>query len=213
MRFQSLNYIKYLLPLSLFLVIYFQEFYLGYPAFKVTVFLCFWIFILTTGALTTSEGYEAKNRGYSILGMLPLTHREIVAAKFVLLLAAVVVMNLVNLALLCIGTKTSAPVTWPGMVMIGILWGVFCLLYCGCMYLGIFKFGYEKVTRFHWVVFLALVVGLVFIVGDILGELSLDALLTLAQSPLGYAAALLGLAAFYLLYRTAVGIKEKNGEV
>ena len=47
------------------------------------------VFILVFGSTFTNEQYEEKNKGYMFLDTLPVTAREIVEAKFALVLLAV----------------------------------------------------------------------------------------------------------------------------
>jgi len=164
-RVQSLNYLKYFLPLTAFLIYYFTVYDGGgkTPAF---VFLCFWAFLLVSGSISTGEGYEEKHKGYRILSVLPLTGREIVGTKFLLVLGSVILATGLNVALLVL--KAGSPGRTDLMVMIGVLWGVVCLIYGGIMYVGIFRFGFTSMTKMFWMVFLVLIVAMIFLLGDVI---------------------------------------------
>jgi len=210
-RIQSMNYLRYLVPLSIFLIFYFTEFYEG-GKLPVFVFLCFWAFLLISGSLSTSESYEEKNKGYRILASLPLTDQEVVFSKFILVFGAAVFVTVLNISLLLIRMENVEGFTMK--LMVGILWGVFCLHYGAVMYIGIFKLGFTRMTKYFWTAFLIILVVMVFFVGDVLSGLKINpqSLNSLAKGGLWIPAAVLGVILYYFMYRYAVKAKEESEE-
>ncbi len=211
-RFQSLSYLKYMIPLMVFLLFYFFELNRGGKV-PVFFFLCFWAFLLVSGSLTTSEKYEETHNGYRILGALPVTNREIVGAKFILVLGAVILVTGFNITLLL--AHSGSMQAKPTMVMIGVLWGIFCLLYGAVLYVGIFKFGYARMTNAFWIFFIILLVLLIFFLGDILdvSDFHIGTLHQFAKSLVWIPLPLIGLWIYYRLYECAVKVKEASEEV
>jgi len=211
-RIQFLNYLRYLIPLGIFLILYFTEFYEG-GKLPVFIFLCFWAFLLVSGSLSTSESYEEKNNGYQILGALPLTDKEIVGSKFIMVAAAVTLVTLLNTCLLFI--RMGSPELLQFKIMIGIVWGVCCLLYGAVMYIGIFRLGFTRMTKYFWTAFLIIIVLMIFFAGDVMAGLKIDlmSLNRFSQGPLWKMAALTGIAAYYFLYRYALRVKERSEEI
>jgi len=211
-RIQFINYLRYIIPLGIFLAFYFTEFYEG-GKLPVFVFLCFWAFLLISGSLSTSESYEEKNNGYRILSSLPITDREIVRSKFLMVFCAVTMITLLNVILLIIRLQS---VEGLGMkIMIGILWGVFCLHYGALMYIGIFKLGYTRMTKYFWTAFLFTIVLMVFFVGDVLSglKIGIDSLNKFSESLLWIPIAIAGVIVYYFLYKYTIRIKEISEEV
>lgn len=211
-RIQFINYLRYIIPLGIFLILYFTEFYEG-GRLPVFVFLCFWAFLLTSGSLSTSESYEEKNSGYRILSILPVTDKEIVASKFLMVLAAVSLITLMNVALLFIRIGSSEK-PWM-MIMIGLLWGVFCLLYGAVMYIGIFKLGYTRMTKYFWTAFLIIIVLMIFFVGDVLSglKINVESLHHFSKSGLWIVLVAAGIIGYYYLYKYAITVKLQSEEL
>ena len=211
-RIQAFNYLRYLIPLSVFLIFYFTEFYEG-GKLPVFVFLCFWAFLLISGSLSTSESYEEKNKGYRIMGALPVTDREIVFSKFILVFGAALFVTVLNVSLLLVRMDTVEG--FPMKLMVGVLWGIFCLHYGGVMYIGIFKLGYTRMTKYFWTAFLIILVAMVFFVGDVLTGLKINPenLKRIADGGLWIPAAILGIVFYYFMYRYAVRVKEASEEI
>ncbi len=211
-RIQFTNYLRYIIPLGIFLIFYFTEFYEG-GKLPVFVFLCFWAFLLISGSLSTSESYEEKHSGYKILGTLPVTDNEIVSSKFLVVFGAVTLITLLNIILLIIRMES---VEGLGMkIMIGILWGVFCLHYGALMYIGIFKLGYTRMTKYFWTAFLIIIVLMIFFIGDVLNGLKINigSLYKFAESGLWVVLAAAGIVGYFFLYKYAIRVKEISEEV
>lgn len=211
-RIQFVNYLRYIIPLGVFLIFYFTEFYQG-GKLPVFVFLCFWAFLLISGSLSTSESYEEKNQGYRILSTLPVTDKEIVTSKFIMILGAVSIVTLLNIVLLIIRLNSSEKTS--GMIMTGILWGVFCLLYGAVMYIGIFKLGFTRMTKYFWTAFLIIIVLMIFFVGDVLSvlKIDIDSIYNFSRSSIWILFPIVGIFGYYFLYKYAIKVKEMSEEV
>lgn len=211
-RIQFVNYLRYIIPLGIFLIFYFTEFYQG-GKLPIFVFLCFWAFLLISGSLSTSESYEEKNQGYMILSILPVTDKEIVTSKFIMILGAVSIVTLLNIILLII--RLNSPEKISAMIMLGILWGVFCLLYGAVMYIGIFKLGFTRMTKYFWTMFLIVIVLMMFFVGDVLNglKINIETLYSFSRSVIWALISIAGIFVYYFLYKYAIKVKEMSEEV
>lgn len=212
-RVQSLNYLRYLIPLMIFLIFYFSEYYKS-GKLPVFVFLCFWAFLLVSGSLSTSEGYEEKNNGYNILKVLPITNKEIVSSKFLLVLGSVLMVTGLNIFLLVL--RNSSPAKINFMIMVGILWGVICLIYGAVMYVGIFKLGFTRMTKYFWTFFIVFLVIMIFLLGDFIIPIlksKAESIVRFADSKLWILIAAAGIILYFYLYKYAIKVKELSEEV
>jgi len=100
------------------------------------------VFILVFGSTFTNEQYEEKNKGYMFLDTLPVTAREIVEAKFALVLLAVGFC--VGFLVILISLSGSAPETIATARSYVLFMGVVCLILAGVNYIGIFALGFTK---------------------------------------------------------------------
>jgi len=100
------------------------------------------VFVLVFGSTFTNEQYEEKNKGYMFLDTLPVTAREIVEAKFVLVLLAVGLC--VGSLVILISLSGSAPEMAAVSRSYVLFTGVVCLILAGVNYIGIFTLGFTK---------------------------------------------------------------------
>lgn len=100
------------------------------------------VFFLVFGSTFTNEQYEEKNKGYAFLDTLPVAVREIVEAKFALVLLAVglCVGFLVILVSLSGGTPEAIAIARSYVLFMGVV----CLILAGLNYIGIFALGFTK---------------------------------------------------------------------
>jgi hypothetical protein len=104
------------------------------------------VFLLVFASTFTNEQYEEKNKGYAFLDTLPVTAREIVEAKFALVLLAVGLC--VGLLVILFSLSASAPETIAISRSYVLFMGVVCLILAGVNYIGIFALGYTKFLIF-----------------------------------------------------------------
>ncbi len=104
------------------------------------------VFLLVFASTFTNEQYEEKNKGYAFLDTLPVTAREIVEAKFALVLLAVGLC--VGLLMILFSLSASALGTIAIAQSYVLFMGVVCLIMAGVNYIGIFALGYTKFLIF-----------------------------------------------------------------
>jgi hypothetical protein len=100
------------------------------------------VFFLVFGSTFTNEQYEEKNKGYAFLDTLPVTAREIVEAKFALVLLAVGLC--VGFLMILISLSGSPPETIAIARSYVLFSGMVCLILAGVNYIGIFALGFTK---------------------------------------------------------------------
>jgi hypothetical protein len=100
------------------------------------------IFMLVVGPVFFNEQYEEKHKGYDFLDSLPVSAREIVWAKFGLVLVTVVA--IVGYLLLLFSVSKVAPNDWILVRSYILMSGVACLFFAALSFLGIFSLGYTK---------------------------------------------------------------------
>jgi hypothetical protein len=100
------------------------------------------VFLLVFGSTFTNEQYEEKNKGYKFLDTLPVTSREIVEAKYALVLLAVVFC--VGFLVILFSISGGIPETIGIARSYVLFMGVICLILAGINYIGIFALGYTK---------------------------------------------------------------------
>jgi hypothetical protein len=100
------------------------------------------VFFLVFGSTFTNEQYEEKNKGYVFMDTLPVTAREIVEAKYALVLLAVGLC--VGFLVILISLSGSPPETIAIARSYVLLMGVVCLILAGLNFIGIFALGFTK---------------------------------------------------------------------
>ena len=135
-------------------------------AHKSPFFWIFYMFILVSGALATIEKNEEKQRGYHFLELLPVSDREIVAGKFILLLMVVLVLMAANLIL---SFTSLVPPDFRSIIrMAMVVFGWFYLMSIGVIYVAIYKMGFSRAMTLIWLTVVGGVVGLVFLLSAVL---------------------------------------------
>jgi len=100
------------------------------------------ILLLVFGAIFLNEQYEEKHKGYDLLAILPLTTREIVAAKFLLvLLANAIFTGFLVLIFSFSDARTEELLAARSYIL---LCGCCSLVLAGILYIGILGLGYTK---------------------------------------------------------------------
>ncbi|MBN1222363.1 MAG: ABC-2 transporter permease [Candidatus Aminicenantes bacterium] len=100
------------------------------------------VFMAVIGPLFINEQYEEKNKGYAFLDTLPVLNRDIVTAKFLLVLAADITLVAYIAVLLSFASGPAEQIVIARSYVF--LNGVICLLICGLSYIGIMGIGYTK---------------------------------------------------------------------
>jgi ABC-type transport system involved in multi-copper enzyme maturation permease subunit len=202
----------YLLPVFLILIFFFLV--EGDTLTRKSPYIwVFYMFILVSGALFTIEKNEEKHGGYHFLARLPVTDREIVAAKFILLLLVVLMLLAANLALSFTGL---VPPEFSGIIrLVMVAFGWAYLTGIGLIYVLIFKMGYTRAMTTVWVTFIAGLFTFIFLLGTVLKLADIDlARITrvmLNLNPLCWIVlSVLSLGLYVLLMEAAIRMKTKS---
>lgn len=172
-----------------------------------------YMFILVSGALFTIEKNEEKHGGYHFLARLPITDREIVMAKFILLLLVVLVLLAANLIL---SFSSLVPAKFSGIMrLVMIVFGWAYLIGIGLIYIIIYKRGYTRAMTVVWLTFIAGMFVFIFLLQAILNlvdtNLSHITGLALNLHPVYWVLiSLLSLGIYYLLMKIAIRVKTRS---
>jgi hypothetical protein len=109
-----------------------------------------YLFFVVLGAVYIHEQLEQKSNGYKLLRTLPVKASDIVISKFILVFLSV----FIYLGFHCVAfAKISAdPSYWKPSCFFLIINGGLCLILTALLYVGIFRYGYNKIGKY--VVFL-----------------------------------------------------------
>jgi hypothetical protein len=202
----------YLLPVFLILIFFFLV--EGDTLTRKSPYIwVFYMFILISGALFTIEKNEEKHGGYHFLDRLPVTDREIVTSKFILLLVVVLVLQAANLVLSFTGL---VPPEFSGIIrLVMVAFGWAYLTGIGLIYVLIFKMGYTRAMTVVWVTFIGGLFIFIFLLGSILKlariDLSRITRVMLNLNPLCWIVlSVLSLGLYVLLMEAAIRMKTKS---
>ncbi len=115
------------------------------------------IFWIVLGAIWTQENMESKIKGYAFLSTLPITVRELVVSKFSVALIAISAYELFQLSTLGLFSTPSEYI--PLIRSYLVLYGGACLLISGLFYLGLFKFGFIRISKFIFIIWILLFIS------------------------------------------------------
>ncbi len=115
-----------------------------------------YLFFVVLGAVYIHEQLEQKSNGYAFLRTLPVKASDIVVSKFLLVFLS----SLVYVGFHCVAfAKISTdPSYWKPSCSFLIISGNICLVLTALLYMGIFRYGYNKVGKY--VIFLWLFIVL-----------------------------------------------------
>lgn len=201
LRKNILFYVLYICPLLAMLTIYWST-HKSQLDSSFIILQTYWMFLLVLGSMGNSEGFESKNGAYKFLSVLPVTPREIVRAKFLLVLGGLLFVVSYNMVLFSFFTHNVRYLFALGSFQV--LLGMVCLIVAGLMYAGIFRFGFTRMNFVIWG-FVILVFG-VSVGTDIMWKRVNDNVndwVNAADSYWWYLVLIPGLAAFYGLMRLA----------
>lgn len=115
-----------------------------------------YLFFVVLGAVYIHEQLEQRSNGYAFLRTLPVKASDIVVSKFLLVfLSTLIYIGFHCLAFVKISTDPSY---WKTSCSFLIINGNICLILTALLYVGIFRYGYNKVGKY--VVFLWLFIVL-----------------------------------------------------
>lgn len=157
----GLFYLGYILPFLLFSTLYWISEKEAVDAGFVAVQL-FWMWVFASGSISTSEQYEMKHNGYAFLEKLPLTDREIVTSRFLLVFFAILSLVIFNMFLFSFFKVSPSHLKLIRVFVL--ISGSFSLLLAGLLYLGVFKFGFSRMLKYFWIIAFA---GAAIMIGSI----------------------------------------------
>ena len=103
----------------------------------------FWIVL---GAIWVHEQIESKSRAYTFLRILPIRNKDIISAKFALVLFAVLFFVIYQTGVIAVLVHNAeySRAAWQYNTFIGNI----CLLMAGLVYMGIYRYGFVKMGKF-----------------------------------------------------------------
>jgi len=143
----SIVFFNYILPFLFFFTLYWFLERRPLDPFIIGLQL-FWMWILISGAISTTEQREAKSDAYKFLQTLPLKDIEIVSAKYIIILGIVALIFIYNQVLFSF--FESGPLLISLARVLIILHSIICLLLAGFIYIGVYKFGFHKMVKVFW---------------------------------------------------------------
>jgi len=120
-----------------------------------------WIFWMVLGPIWGNEQIEAKNKGYIFLSTLPIKKSEIVISKYMLVFLSVVFF-VVYYSIAILFFPTPPEHLTLIRTFICILGGI-CLMISGVVYLGIYRFGFSKLSKVIFALWIFLFLSPVFV--------------------------------------------------
>jgi uncharacterized membrane protein len=168
----------------------------------------FFLYLMVSGAISTSESDEDKNNGYKFLRILPVKDSEIVKSKFLLVLISVVLLVGYYWVLFSLFTRNPDYLALSRTAVL--VTGTIALILGGLAFLGIFKFGLSRMVKYFWSMVLLFFVAIILLREILLPSIEIDlpTLAELARSSVRFIIAGTGLAVYFLLMKIAVKVKE-----
>ena len=84
------------------------------------------------------------------------------------------------------------------------------------MYVGIFKLGFTRMTKYFWTFFIVFLVIMIFLLGDFIIPIlksKAESIVRFADSKLWILIAAAGIILYFYLYKYAIKVKELSEEV
>jgi hypothetical protein len=172
-----------------------------------------WILLIVVGAVLIHEKTEHLTNAYAFLRTLPVRSRDIVTAKFLLVLCSVAFLIPYYLVLYALNPGSDYHrALGRGLVFI---YANLALVAAALMFIILYRFGFTAFLRIGWIFFAVLVVGFVVFVEMILVRKRVDirsmAAAVAGQSWLFWVMTTVGsLVIFFALLPVAVKAKEAS---
>jgi hypothetical protein len=169
-----------------------------------------YLFFVVLGAIYIHEQLEQKSNGYAFLRTLPVKASDIVVSKFLLvLLSALVYIGFHCVAFVKISTDPSY---WKPSCSFLIINGNICLILTASLYIGIFRYGYNKVGKYVIFLWLFIVFSPIPINIFLLRRLGINRqeIIERVISLNWVTVTLVCVALYYLLMRVAIKTLEKQ---
>jgi hypothetical protein len=121
------------------------------------LYLNMYMIWLILGSVWGQEQMENKSNGYAFLSTLPIRGRQIVGAKYILVFSAIFVFVSVHLVWYAVSFEDPEFIA-AGLRSLSHISGL-CLFLSGLYYLGFFRFGYRRFSKYALAIWLFLVVS------------------------------------------------------
>jgi hypothetical protein len=169
-----------------------------------------YLFFVVLGAVSIHEQLEQKSNGYAFLRTLPVKASDIVISKFLLVFLsalAYIVFHCVAFAKI-----SSDPSYWKPSCSFLIISGNICLVLTALLYVGIFRYGYNKVGKYVIFLWLFIVISPIPINIFLLRRLGISRqeIIEKVTSLNWVIVTLVCLALYYLLMRVSIKTLEKQ---
>jgi hypothetical protein len=177
-------------------------------------YITIYIYWLVLGAIYSHEQMEHKNNGYAFLRNFPISFREIILSKYILVFLSVLIYVVVQYIWLgTLFTDAATVATVRSYLMIN---ASLCLALAGWTYTLIFKFGFGKFGKILFVSWLLLILFPLLMLSVILPKLGLTRkdiiyFLTKTDPLAAFAMALVLFAASYLASLRICGWETNQG--
>ncbi len=175
------------------------------------IFQGLWMVLIVEGAIAGNEKSEEKTKGYEFLRTLPLTDREIVRSKFILvLLTTVFVLACNSILYLFMPGPSHLKELGP---LYALICANFCLVLAGISYIIIFRFGHAAFVKFVWIATIVIMLTPILLFEFVLRKTDIDfkALIeTINQNNwlIGACSTICGLAVYSSLLQAATKAKQ-----
>lgn len=164
------------------------------------------------GALWAHENMENKTNGYRFLRTLPIRTSDIVMAKFMLILITILIYVSYQSVMVAQIVRNPEYAATSRIYVTNL--GNICLILCALVYIGIYKFGYEKFGKFVLLAWFILFMSPVLLREFIMPKFSLslsDIIHSLTQFN-WIIATLVCLPLYFVLMQVAIRLKSQEIE-
>jgi hypothetical protein len=175
------------------------------------IFQGLWMVLIVEGAIAANEKSEEKSKGYEFLRTLPLTDREIVKSKFMLvLLTAGFVLACNSILYMFMPGPSHLKELGP---LYALICANFCLVLAGISYIIIFRYGHAAFVKFVWIATIVIMLTPILLFEFVVRKMDIDfkALIEgINQNNwlIGTCFTICGLAAYFLLLQAATRAKQ-----
>jgi hypothetical protein len=121
------------------------------------LYLSSYLLMVVIASIWTHEQMESKVKGYAFLRTLPIDAKDIVAAKFAVVLLSLIFYTIFHCA--AFYSISSNPEYFNPACSIIIISADICLIISALLYLGIFRFGYNTFGKFVILVWIVIVIS------------------------------------------------------
>jgi hypothetical protein len=209
MKKNALYYVTYaaiIFPLMA-LYFYFVRKELSGP---MVMFQGLWLILIVEGALAVNEKAEEKSKAYDFLRILPITDRDIVLSKFLVVLLTSIFLVALN-HMLYLFVPGSVHLYTIGRILVP-LSAAYALVLAGTSYIIIFRFGHAAFVKFLWTAMIISMVAPVLVFENVVLKMGLDiSIITDKLNQFRWlfwiVLPICGLAVFYFLFRMATRAK------